>query len=79
MVDWDAVSQSGQSFAFVRATLGAQSADSQFARNWAHARTADLLRGAYHPVVFTAERIMRGSRSARSLQRLLQTDRKNHE
>jgi len=47
-VDWDAVSESGQSFAFVRATLGAHSADSRFAGNWARARAAGVLRGAYH-------------------------------
>jgi lysozyme len=47
-VDWDAVSRNGQSFAFVRATLGAHSADSQFAGNWTRARAAGLLRGAYH-------------------------------
>lgn len=48
IVDWEAVSQSGQSFAFVRATLGAHSADSKFAGNWARARAAGLSRGAYH-------------------------------
>jgi lysozyme len=48
MVDWQAVSHSGLSFTFVRATLGAHSADSRFAGNWARARAAGLLRGAYH-------------------------------
>jgi len=48
VVDWEAVSQSGQSFAFVRATLGAHSADSQFAGNWTRSRVAGIMRGAYH-------------------------------
>jgi lysozyme len=48
IVDWDAVSKTGTSFAFVRATLGAHSADKQFAGNWARIRAAGLTRGAYH-------------------------------
>ena len=47
-VDWDAVSKNGMTFAFVRATLGAHSADSQFAGNWTRVRAVGLLRGAYH-------------------------------
>jgi len=48
LVDWDAIRQSGLAFSFVRATLGAHSADSQFAGNWTRARAAGVLRGAYH-------------------------------
>lgn len=47
-VDWNAVSQANISFAYVRASLGAHSADSQFAGNWSRLRGTGLLRGAYH-------------------------------
>ena len=48
IVNWDAVLKTGRSFAFVRATLGTHSADSQFAGNWARVSAAGLTRGAYH-------------------------------
>ena len=47
-IDWRAVSREGLSFVFMRASLGAHSADSQFARNWVRVQGAGLLRGAYH-------------------------------
>jgi lysozyme len=47
-VDWSAVSQANVSFAYVRASLGAQTPDNQFAGNWARLGGSGLLRGAYH-------------------------------
>ena len=47
-VDWNAVSQANISFAYARASLGAQSVDAQFAGNWQRIRDNGLLRGAYH-------------------------------
>src|SRR5574337_244085 len=47
-VDWQAVKSAGIAFAFVKATDGANIVDSRFDANWAGARAAGLLRGAYH-------------------------------
>ncbi len=47
-VNWSAVSEAGISFAFARATIGAQQTDAQFAVNWTGISTAGLRRGAYH-------------------------------
>lgn len=47
-VDWRALKKAGISFCLVRATLGAESADSRFAANWAAMRDAGIIRGAYH-------------------------------
>jgi lysozyme len=47
-VDWNAVAQANVSFAYVRATLGAQSGDKQFSANWSGLNDGGLLRGAYH-------------------------------
>lgn len=47
-IDWDALGKAGLSFVFVKATEGARIVDAGFARNWAGARKAGLLRGAYH-------------------------------
>lgn len=47
-VDWQQVAGAGIAFAFVKATQGVSSVDSQFAVNWAGVKAAGLLRGAYH-------------------------------
>jgi lysozyme len=47
-VDWQAVRSAGIAFAFVKATDGANIVDSGFNANWAGAKAAGLLRGAYH-------------------------------
>lgn len=46
-IDWRAVAKSGRSFAFVRATDGLHFTDPLFRANWAGARAAGLVRGAY--------------------------------
>ncbi|MCC6558371.1 MAG: glycoside hydrolase family 25 protein [Polyangiaceae bacterium] len=46
-VDWDAVKQSGREFAFIRVSDGVNYADSRFQQNWAGAKDAGVLRGAY--------------------------------
>ncbi|MCO6006127.1 glycoside hydrolase family 25 protein [Actinoallomurus purpureus] len=38
----------GWSFVFIKATEGAAFSDSRFAADWAHAKAAGLVRGAYH-------------------------------
>jgi len=47
-VDWAAVRGAGASFAFLGATAGAEAVAPGFAANWAGARAAGLVRGAYH-------------------------------
>ena len=47
-VDWPSVAQAGYVFAFVKATDGQDYVDPTFAANWAGAKAAGLLRGAYH-------------------------------
>jgi lysozyme len=47
-IDWAAVRGSGVDFAFIKATEGATYTDPQFARNWAAAGEAGVMRGAYH-------------------------------
>ena len=47
-VDWQAVTAGTFLFAYLRATIGAHTADSQFAGNWVRIRRTKLLRGAYH-------------------------------
>jgi lysozyme len=47
-VDWAAVAASGIRFAFVKATDGVEDIDPRFAHNWAGARDAGIVRGAYH-------------------------------
>jgi lysozyme len=47
-IDWAAVRRAGASFAFVGATAGVGTADPGFAGNWAGAKAAGLVRGAYH-------------------------------
>ncbi|MEF3364927.1 GH25 family lysozyme [Methylocystis sp. 9N] len=47
-IDWQAVKESGVSFAFIKATEGGDRTDSKFAYNWAAAKAAGVPRGAYH-------------------------------
>lgn len=48
VVDWPAVAADGIRFAFAKATEGTFFNDPYFARNWAGAKAAGLVRGAYH-------------------------------
>ena len=48
LIDWQQVKQSGVQFAWIKATEGGDSADSQFQRNWAAAKAVGIPRGAYH-------------------------------
>lgn len=47
-VDWQKVAASGIAFAFIKATEATTLVDHAFARHWAQAKEAKLLRGAYH-------------------------------
>lgn len=47
-IDWHAVRASGVSFAFIKATEGADRLDEKFHANWAAAKAAGVPRGAYH-------------------------------
>lgn len=47
-IDWKKVKEAGMWFAFIKATEGKSVVDSKFATNWAGARSAGLIRGAYH-------------------------------
>jgi lysozyme len=47
-IDWPAARASGVSFAFIKATEGADWADPGFARHWSEAAAAGVPRGAYH-------------------------------
>jgi lysozyme len=47
-VDWPSVAASGVSFAFIKATDGIDDIDPRFAQNWAGAKAAGIVRGAYH-------------------------------
>jgi len=47
-IDWRRVKASGQRFAFIKATGGSSRIDPWFERNWAGARRAGLITGAYH-------------------------------
>ncbi|MGN6109380.1 MAG: glycoside hydrolase family 25 protein [Kofleriaceae bacterium] len=46
-IDWRRVRRAGMQFAFVRVSDGTTFADPKFQRNWAAARSAGVLRGAY--------------------------------
>jgi len=48
LVNWAQVSAQDLSFAYLRATIGAHSADTQFAGNWIRIRSTAMIRGAYH-------------------------------
>lgn len=47
-VDWNSLAQSGYKFAFIKATEGASEIDPEFSTNWSGAKSAGLIRGAYH-------------------------------
>jgi GH25 family lysozyme M1 (1,4-beta-N-acetylmuramidase) len=47
-IDWASVKRAGQSFAFIKASGGSDRTDPWFAREWAAAGKAGLIRGAYH-------------------------------
>ena len=47
-IDWPKVRATGQRFVFPKATEGDFYADPTFAANWSGAKSAGLLRGAYH-------------------------------
>ena len=46
-IDWPRVRRAGIRFAFIRLSDGAQLRDTRFATNWAEARRAGVVRGAY--------------------------------
>ena len=47
-VDWGLLRRQGVDFAFIKATEGSGLTDSRFSANWAGAREAGVLAGAYH-------------------------------
>lgn len=47
-IDWPGVLDSGQDFAFLKATEGVDLVDPAFAAHWRAAKEAAILRGAYH-------------------------------
>ena len=47
-IDWPEVARNRVSFAFIKASEGGTLRDPRFARNWREARSAGVLRGAYH-------------------------------
>ena len=47
-IDWEAVKRSDVHFAYIKATEGADAADSKFTQNWVGAKAAGVKRGAYH-------------------------------
>ncbi|MEZ6022907.1 MAG: GH25 family lysozyme [Hyphomonadaceae bacterium] len=47
-IDWRALAADDVSFAYIKATEGADHVDSRFAANWRDAGAAGLYRGAYH-------------------------------
>jgi lysozyme len=51
-IDWPAVGDDDVAFAYIKATEGVESRDSQFARNWRGAQRAGLRVGAYHYFIF---------------------------
>jgi lysozyme len=46
-VDWNMVKGAGNTFAFVRVSDGATTADTEFANNWPNSKKAGVIRGAY--------------------------------
>jgi lysozyme len=51
-IDWPTVARHDVAFAYIKATEGVESRDSQFARNWRGARRAGIRVGAYHYFIF---------------------------
>ena len=52
VIDWQRVKASGQTFAFIKATEGADFRDTRFSQNWQLARQHGLVTGAYHFFTF---------------------------
>ncbi len=52
VIDWAKVKASGRTFAFIKATEGADFRDTRFTENWQRARAEGLLTGAYHFFTF---------------------------
>ena len=48
VIDWNAVAGDEVGFAFIKATEGGDFTDPRFADNWAAAKQAGVVRGAYH-------------------------------
>jgi len=46
-IDWAKVKNAGYAFAFIRVSDGANTVDSKFSSNWANAKAAGIIRGAY--------------------------------
>lgn len=51
-IDWQRVKASGRSFAFIKASEGADFRDTRFQENWWRARAVGLATGAYHFFTF---------------------------
>jgi len=47
-IDWGKVAGDGISFAYIKASEGANRSDSRFADNWRQSKAAGIVRGAYH-------------------------------
>ena len=47
-VNWDKVAGSGVKFAFIKATQGTYNTQTNFSASWSSAKSAGILRGAYH-------------------------------
>lgn len=63
-IDWPKVRATGQRYVFIKATEGDSYADPTFDDNWRGAKSAGLLRGAYH---FSAAMLIPKSRRRSSL------------
>ena len=48
MIDWEDVAEAGWKYAIIKATEGTSFTDSKFHYNWAEAKGADMITGAYH-------------------------------
>ncbi|MDN5822551.1 MAG: methionine adenosyltransferase domain-containing protein, partial [Brachybacterium sp.] len=51
-IDWPTLAGNDLDFAYLKATEGSSYVDERFVENWEHARSTDLLVGAYHFVSF---------------------------
>ena len=47
-IDWPSLKRAGVAFAFIKATEGGDRLDRRFQENWGNAKSAGVLRGAYH-------------------------------
>ena len=66
-IDWRAVRAAGTTFAFIKASEGADHLDSEFARNWSGAQAAGVTRGAYHFFTFCSPGAAQAEQFARSV------------